>query len=46
MIIADTVKGKGISFMEDSLSWHARPMEKEQYEQAVSELENILTGGN
>ena len=46
MIIADTVKGKGISFMEDSLSWHARPMEQEQYEQAVSDLENAFTGGN
>ncbi len=39
VIIANTVKGKGISFMEDSLSWHARPMNREQYEQAVSELE-------
>jgi transketolase len=39
VIIAETTKGKGISFMEGSLSWHARPMEKEFYEQAVSELE-------
>lgn len=39
MIIAETVKGKGISFMEGSLNWHARVMEKEHYEQAVSDLE-------
>ena len=40
VIIADTTKGKGISFMEGSLGWHARPMPKELYEQAVSDLEN------
>ena len=40
VIIADTTKGKGISFMEGSLSWHARPMDKEFYEKAVSDLEN------
>jgi transketolase len=40
MIIANTTKGKGISYMEGSLSWHARAMDKEQYEQAVSDLEN------
>jgi transketolase len=40
MIIANTTKGKGISFMEGSLDWHARPMNKEQYEQSVKELES------
>lgn len=40
VIIAETIKGKGISFMEDSLNWHARPMPKEFYDQAVTELEN------
>lgn len=39
MIIANTTKGKGISYMEGSLDWHARPMDKEQYDLAVSELE-------
>ncbi|MFP4152911.1 MAG: transketolase [Alkalispirochaeta sp.] len=38
VIIAETVKGKGISFMEDSLDWHARPMNREQYEQAKMDL--------
>ncbi|MCP4964178.1 MAG: transketolase [bacterium] len=40
VIIANTTKGKGISFMEGSLGWHARPMPQEFYEQAVAELEN------
>jgi transketolase len=40
VIIANTTKGKGISFMEGSLNWHARPMNQEQYEQAVADLEN------
>lgn len=39
MIIAETVKGKGISYMENSLSWHARAMEEAQYLQAVADLE-------
>jgi transketolase len=40
VIIADTVKGKGISFMEDSLDWHARPLPREFYDKAVKELTN------
>jgi len=40
LIIAKTTKGKGISFMEGSLDWHARPMNKEQYDRAIAELEN------
>lgn len=38
-IIAHTVKGKGVSFMENDLLWHYRPPDKEQYAQAVAELE-------
>lgn len=38
-IIAETIKGKGISFMEGSLNWHAGVLNEEQYKQAVSELE-------
>jgi len=37
-IIAKTVKGKGISFMENAWEWHAKAPNKEQYEQAVREL--------
>lgn len=44
VIIADTVKGKGISFMEDSLDWHARPMNKEQYDLAIADLDGAERG--
>ena len=37
IIICNTVKGCGVSFMEDDWKWHYRPMDKEQYEQALSE---------
>lgn len=38
-IIAHTVKGKGVSFMEDQAGWHHGVMKPEQYAQAVAELE-------
>ena len=41
-VIANTVKGKGISFMEDQASWHHGVMTEEQYEEAVKELEEVL----
>ena len=37
-IIAQTVKGKGVSFMEDQLIWHYKSTTKEQYETAMEEL--------
>lgn len=37
-IIADTVKGKGVSFMENSLLWHYRPPKGEEYLRALEEL--------
>ncbi len=37
-IIARTVKGKGISFMENTVDWHYWPMSEAQYVQAVAEL--------
>ncbi len=42
VVIAHTVKGKGISFMEDQASWHHGVMTEEQYQQAVRELEEVL----
>ncbi len=45
MIIANTVKGKGISFMEDNLNWHASAMNKEQYDEAVAYLESLEQEG-
>ena len=38
MIIARTIKGKGVSFMENEASWHGTPPGKEDYEKAVKEL--------
>lgn len=37
-IIAETVKGKGVSFMEDRLEWHYKSTTEEQYAQAMEEL--------
>jgi len=38
IIIADTIKGKGVSFMENSHLWHGRPPTREEFERALSEL--------
>ena len=38
-ILAKTVKGKGVSFMEDQVGWHGTAPNKEQYEQATAELQ-------
>jgi transketolase len=37
-IIAHTVKGKGVSFMESSDSWHGKPMKDDQLRQALEEI--------
>ena len=39
IIIANTIKGKGVSFMEGTLSFHGKPPSEEQYKKAMSELE-------
>jgi transketolase len=38
MIVATTVKGKGVSYMENRFEWHSGKVSQEQYEQAVQEL--------
>jgi len=38
-IICNTVKGKGVSFMENENVWHYRPPNKEEYENALIEIE-------
>lgn len=38
-IIAKTVKGKGVSYMENQVSWHGTAPNQEQYEKAMEELE-------
>ena len=37
-IICNTVKGKGVSFMENQVKWHGSAPTQEQYEQAVAEI--------
>jgi transketolase len=39
-IIADTIKGKGVSFMENNLVWHYRDPQGEDFEKALKELED------
>ena len=39
VIIADTVKGRGVSFMENNILWHYRTPQGEEYEAALAELE-------
>ncbi|MGF7037850.1 transketolase [Mucilaginibacter lappiensis] len=46
LIIAHTIKGKGVSFMENSVKWHHGVPDKEQYETAIEELDGIMTGVN
>ena len=38
VIIAHTIKGKGVSFMENKVLWHYRCPRGEEYEAALSEL--------
>ena len=40
-IIANTVKGKGVSFMEDSIEWHYRAPSTEEMNLAFSEIERV-----
>ena len=42
-IVAHTVKGKGISFMEDDLEWHYRPPNDQDLEKAIDEIERGLS---
>lgn len=41
-IISDTIKGKGISFMENQAAWHHKVPTEEQYQQAMEELKQKL----
>ena len=38
VIIADTIKGKGVSFMEGQTAWHGVAPSKDDYEKALREL--------
>ena len=39
ILIAETIKGKGVSFMEGKSEWHGKPISSDEYENAMSELE-------
>lgn len=43
-IIAKTIKGKGVSFMENNVNWHGTAPNKEQYDTAMGELNAALAG--
>lgn len=42
MILAKTVKGKGVSFMENQAGWHGKAPNDEQFAQAKAELEAVI----
>jgi len=42
VIIADTVKGKGVSFMENKKEWYSVLPDAEQMKIAINELENNI----
>ena len=45
-IVAETVKGKGVSFMENAVNWHGSAPNDEQYETAMAELNAALAALN
>ena len=42
IILANSVKGKGVSFMENEAGWHGAAPNQEQYEQAIAELDAYI----
>lgn len=42
LILAKSIKGKGVSFMENKAEWHGAAPKKEQYEQAIEELDAYI----
>lgn len=42
IIVADTIKGKGVSYMENAAGWHGTAPNKEQRDQAIAELDAFL----
>jgi transketolase len=37
-VLCETVKGKGVSFMENNAGWHGKPMNEKEYAAAITEL--------
>ena len=42
VLICNTIKGKGVSFMENSVLWHYRSPQGEEFSRAIKELENEI----
>ena len=42
VIVAHTIKGKGVSFVENKVEWHGIAPKKEEYERAIKELDEEL----
>ena len=40
-IVMKTVKGKGVSFMENQVGWHEKAPNDEEYAQAMADLEKV-----
>jgi transketolase len=45
LLLLHTVKGKGVSFMENRMEWHYLPVNAEQYAQALAELQDTAPSG-
>lgn len=43
-IIMKSIKGKNVSFMENNPAWHGAAPKKDEYEQAIKELDEIIKG--
>lgn len=41
MIVAKTLKGKGVSFLEDKEGWHGKALKEEDYQKALKELGEV-----
>ena len=44
LVLAKSVKGKGVSFMENNPAWHGAAPNQEQFEQAIAELDATIKG--
>ena len=45
VIIAKTIKGKGVSFMENKAEWHGKAPSEEEYNIAIADLDNAMIVG-
>lgn len=46
LIIANTIKGKGVSFIENKAVWHHKVPNEAEYQQAINELDNLINDEN